>query len=101
MKYKIVLSADAKNELEDIGFYIAIDNPERSKTFITELQKHFVARLEDMPLACPKVKGEVRMLPYGRYGVLFIVDEFNKIVKVLHIFSGGQNWFGWFGVNPL
>lgn len=93
--YKVLLSKKAEKQLEDIVFYIGLDNLQRAKSFTMEMRSFFITRLSHMPLSCKKVKNEVRMLPYKRYGILYIVDEINNLVKVLYIFSGGQDWEEW------
>jgi len=93
--YKVIFSKRAERQLEDIAFYIGLDSLQRAKSFTMEMRNFFVKRLCDMPFSCKKVKGEIRMLPYKRYGILYIVDENLMLVKVLHIFSGGQDWEEW------
>jgi plasmid stabilization system protein ParE len=93
--YKVIFSPHARKNLKDISLYIAEDNAIRAVTFIDEMMVLFIKRLSEFPLSCQKVKGEVRMLPYKKYGILYIVDEVNMIVKVLHIVSGGQDWSEW------
>ena len=91
-EYKVIFSRSARNELRDIAFYIALDNPEKSKTFISQIRQHFSTQLIKMPLSYRKIKGNVRMIPYKRYGALYCVDERRKLIKILHVFGGGQDW---------
>jgi len=93
--YQIIFSENIDSQLEDIFFYIALDSGQRAMTFIDEMMTYFRKRLTAMPLTFRKVKGEIRMLPYKRYGILYIVDESLMLVKVLHIVSGGQDWSEW------
>lgn len=93
--YKVIFSTRATRQLEDIAFYIGLDNLQRAKSFTAEMRNFFIKRLSEMPLSCNKIKGDVRMLPYKRYGILYVVDESLMLVKVLHIFSGGQDWEDW------
>ena len=93
--YKVVFSPHSRNNLKDISLFIAEDNAIRAVTFIDEMMVYFTQRLSNFPLSSPKVKGEIRMLPYKRYGILYIVDESLMLVKVLHIVSGGQDWSEW------
>jgi plasmid stabilization system protein ParE len=95
IKYKVNFSKQAEKQIEDIFFYISLDNESKAKTFINEMINFFNKRLTELPLSCQKVKGEIRILPYKRYGVLFLVNEKEMIVKVLHIFTGGQDWGDW------
>ena len=93
--YKVVFSPHSRSNLKDISLFIAEDNVIRAVTFIDEMMVYFTQRLSNFPLSSPKVKGEIRMLPYKRYGILYIVDEVNAVVKVLHIISGRQDWSDW------
>jgi plasmid stabilization system protein ParE len=95
MKYKVVFLGEAERQMENIAFYIGLDSLPMARKFIMEMRRFFFARLSNFPLAAPKVKGEIRMLPYKRYGILYIVDESLMLVKVLHIVSGGQDWSEW------
>lgn len=93
--YKVIFSKASRIEIKNIFKYIALDNEAIANSFVDKMMSYFNDRLSQMPLSCQKVKGEVRILPYKRYGILFLMDEKEMIVKVLHIFSGGQDWEGW------
>ena len=56
------------------------------------MRESLESRLKQMPLAGKKIKGSIRMMPYKRYVILYSVDEDERLVKLLHIFGGGQDW---------
>jgi plasmid stabilization system protein ParE len=93
--YKVIFSIRSEKQLEEIVYYIGLDNLEKAKSFTLEMKNFFINRLIQLPLSGRKIKGDVRMLPYKRYGILYVVDESLLLVKVLHIFSGGQDWEEW------
>ena len=92
MTYSLITTRQAKQDLKDIAKYIAPENPVRAMTFIDEMEKYLEERLSHFPFSAKLVTHTIRMLPYKRYGILYIVDEKENSVKVLHIFAGGQDW---------
>ncbi len=92
MIYHIIITEQAEQDLENIADYIAEDNLARSISFIKEIREYFLERLSLFPLSAKLITNTIRMLPYKRYGVLYLVDEKTKLVKIIHIFAGGQNW---------
>ena len=95
MTYSLITTRQAKQDLKDIAKYIARENPVRAMTFIDEMEKYLEERLSHFPHSAKLVTHTIRMLPYKRYGILYIVDEVNMIVKVLRIVSGRQDWSDW------
>jgi len=84
---RVILSALAAQDLEDIGDFIAADNPGRAVSFVTELRQR-CATLAEMPLAYPRRedfgKG-VRLMVHRRYLVLYrVVRRQVRIERVLH-----------------
>ena len=92
MSYRIIIANGVRADLKDIAKYIAENNPVRAKSFIKELRLYFYDRLREHPLSGKKVKGSVRMLPYKRYIILYIVDSKEKLVRIVNIFAGGKDW---------
>ena len=84
---RCVFAARAAQDIQEIGDYIARDNPRRAVTFVGELR----ARCEAIvlqPLAAP-LKPEygdgVRMVPFGRYLIFYAAtEEVVLIERVLH-----------------
>lgn len=85
---KVTFAAEVFRDLEDIGEYIARDNPGRARTFVGEL----AAKARDIgrtPLGF-EVVGRyrdlaVRRRPYGAYLIFYRVrDGQVEIVRILH-----------------
>jgi toxin ParE1/3/4 len=73
--------------LEEIGDYIAADNPARAVTFVEELRDVF-ARIAEQPKAFPRrddLARGFRQAVHGRYLILFKAGRGGVvIVRVLH-----------------
>ncbi|MDO9225477.1 MAG: type II toxin-antitoxin system RelE/ParE family toxin [Pseudomonadota bacterium] len=84
---RCVFTRLANRDLEEIGDYIARDNPVRALSFIRELRTR-CEHLTDQPLTAPLRPefGEgVRMLPHGRYLICYTVrHDLIRIERVLH-----------------
>jgi toxin ParE1/3/4 len=84
---RVVLSNQAAVDLEEIGDYIAADNPVRALSFVRELRDHF-HRIAKAPLAYaqrPELGDGVRSCTHGNYLILFIPDESEVlVVRVVH-----------------
>ncbi|MDP2786841.1 MAG: type II toxin-antitoxin system RelE/ParE family toxin [Pseudomonadota bacterium] len=84
---RCVFTRLADRDLEEIGDYIARDNPVRAVSFIRELRTR-CERLTDQPLTAPLRPefGEgVHMLPFGRYLIFYTVsDNSIRVERVLH-----------------
>jgi toxin ParE1/3/4 len=84
---RLVLSPRAQLDLEEIGDYIARDNPAPALSFLEELRAH-CERVVRMPAAYPAredLGGGVRMAVHGRYLILFRTDgETVRIERFLH-----------------
>jgi plasmid stabilization system protein ParE len=89
----VVLTKEARADLERIGDYIAIDNPVRADTFVWELTNRCLA-LADMPRAFPLVPRYehtgVRRRPHGDYLIFYRVGA--DTVDILHVLNGAQNY---------
>jgi toxin ParE1/3/4 len=85
MRFRFSRRAEA--DIEEIGDYIARDNPARAVTFISELRSH-CRGLADFPEAAPlrpSVGEGVRMAVHGRYLILYVVrGELLEIRRVVH-----------------
>ncbi|MFZ5451079.1 MAG: type II toxin-antitoxin system RelE/ParE family toxin [Thermodesulfobacteriota bacterium] len=86
-----IFSAVAARDLEEIGDYIARDNPQRAVSFIQEIRGH-CRKITAHPEAAPlrPVLGEgIRMAPFGRYLIFYTVHANN--VRVERIIHGARN----------
>jgi len=77
----------ADTDLEEIGDYIAQDNPARALTFIQEIRAQ-CQKIGKSPLACrvrPELGDEIRSCPFGKYVILYCPQAPDVlIVRVLH-----------------
>ncbi len=77
----------AELDLEEIGDYIARDNPSRAVPFIRDIREQ-CAKITAMPLAAPlrpELGEGIRMAPLGQYLIFYTVDaESIRIERVLH-----------------
>jgi plasmid stabilization system protein ParE len=85
---KVVLSAEALSDLQQIGDYIAQDNPARARSFVAELLGK-AGELADMPRAFPVVPRYahlgVRRRVHGSYLIFYrVADEGVTVIHVLH-----------------
>lgn len=87
------LSAEAEQDLETIGDYIARDNPTRAISFLRELREKCLG-LGDLPERVPLVPRyeamRVRRRGHGNYLIFYRV-EVEKVV-VIHILHGAQDY---------
>jgi toxin ParE1/3/4 len=88
---KLVLSPRAALDLEQIGDYIAQDNPSRAASFVRELQQ-VCRRIAKFPAAFPArddLAPGIRMAIHGNYLILF--SSPGKDVRVERILHGTRN----------
>ena len=90
---KVVFTRHAEIMLEEIGDYIARDNPTRALSFIRELRAKALG-LADMPLAFPLVPRHahngVRRRVHGNYLILYVPREDH--VVILAIAHGARDY---------
>ena len=92
MRFRFTVRAE--RDIEEVGDYIARDNPARAVTFIealTEKCHQLIEQPASAPLR-PEFGDDVRMTVFGRYLIFysFNADEL-KIIRVLH---SARNWVG-------
>jgi plasmid stabilization system protein ParE len=89
----VVLTDEAKTDLERIGDFIAADNPRRAETFVGELLDRCL-RLAETPGAFPLVpryeQAGIRRRPYENYLIFYRIAETR--VEILHILNGAQDY---------
>jgi toxin ParE1/3/4 len=88
---KIIVSPEAEADLEEIGDYIAQDNPQRAVTCIDEIRSHFEA-ISRMPLAYaerPEIDPGVRACVQGSYVIFFYATD--KTVEIARVLHGARN----------
>ena len=85
-----VFSPLAETDLEEIGDYIARDNPRRALTFIRELRERctqITHHPEAAPLR-PEFGVDLRLVPFGRYLIFYTVSA--KAVRIERILHGAR-----------
>ena len=90
---KVVLTNEARRDLESIGDHIAQDNPRRAQSFVAELI-HKARSLADLPKRFPLVPRYehlgVRPRAYGNYLIFYRVES--DRVSILHILHGARDY---------
>jgi len=77
----------AASDLEEIGDYIAQDNPERAGEFLTAMQAHCeIIRLNpEAYRRRPELSKTLRSCTHGNYVIFFETDELGvNIIRFLH-----------------
>ncbi len=87
--FKVVRSAEATQNLEDITFYIAEDNPYQALAFIEKLINTAESTLAVFPEKHPKYKN-CHMWPYQDYLIFFDIEKKTKTVEILMITHASQ-----------
>lgn len=88
---QVDFSPAAERDLEEIGDYIAQDNPVRAVTFIRELRQH-CQRILEAPRAAPvwpELGDNVRMTVHGRYLILYTLTE--AAIRKERVLHGARN----------
>ena len=90
---KVVLTAEALDDLEQIGDYIARDNPVRAQTFIAELAAA-ARKIGEIPQGFPLVpryeRRGVRRCVHGSYLIFYRIEA--DRVSILHILHGARDY---------
>jgi toxin ParE1/3/4 len=84
---RLLFTPQAEADLEEIGDYIALDNPARAVSFIRDIQEHCV-RVARQPLLYaerPELGPVVRVCVHKTYLIIYEpVDDGALILRVLH-----------------
>ncbi|WCT74277.1 type II toxin-antitoxin system RelE/ParE family toxin [Sphingomonas naphthae] len=84
---KLVLLPAARRDLIEIGDYIAVDNPPRAASFISEIEAKMITIAEHPTryAARPDLAPGLRSAGHGRYRIFYVeAGEEVRIVRVLH-----------------
>lgn len=94
---RLVILPAARMDLIEIGDFIALDNPERAASFVTEIEER-MTEVADRPGSFPardELHKGLRSARHGRYLIFFVEAENEvRIVRVLH---GARDLPGIFG----
>jgi toxin ParE1/3/4 len=84
---RCIFSPLSEADLEEIGDYIARDNPRRALTFVQELRER-CTKITHHPEAAPlrpEFGADFRLVPFGRYLIFYTVSaEAVRIERILH-----------------
>ncbi|MBV9629701.1 MAG: type II toxin-antitoxin system RelE/ParE family toxin [Xanthobacteraceae bacterium] len=86
----------AEIDVEEIGDYIALENPKRAVTFIQEMRQH-CKRIAESPLgyaARPDLGDAIRTCAYGNYLIVF--EPYHDGALILRVLHGARNLSGIF-----
>lgn len=86
-----VFSPRAELDLEAIGDYIALDNPQRAVSFIHEIQEQ-CSKIAEMPLAFPlrpELGEGFRMVVVKSYLIFYRIEE--ETIRIERILHGARN----------
>jgi plasmid stabilization system protein ParE len=90
---KVIISRSAERELEEIGDWIARDNPDRAASFVMELQEACRA-IGLRPRAYPLVDGSrdplLRRKVHGNYLIFYDVGASH--IEILHVLHGARDY---------
>lgn len=84
------ISAEAEQDLETIGDYIARDSPMRAISFLRELREQCPDMAERFPLVPRYEAAGVRRRGHGNYLIFYRVEA-DKVV-IIHILHGAQDY---------
>lgn len=84
---RLLITPLAEQDLEEIGDYIALDNPKRAVSFVQELQTH-CQKICLNPAGYrsrPELSDDLRSCAHGNYVIFFeSTDDQVTIIRVLH-----------------
>jgi toxin ParE1/3/4 len=87
----------AEIDLEEIGDYIALDNPRRAVSFIREIRQHR-EEIADGPrrfVARSDLGDTIRICAHGNHLIIF--EPFDEGALILRVLHGARNVPGIFG----
>lgn len=90
---KVVLADEALRDLEEIGDYIAGDNPERARPFVGELlgkARQLGERPEAFPVVPRYARLGIRRRVHGAYLIGYRAEA--ERVTIIHILHGARDY---------
>jgi toxin ParE1/3/4 len=84
---KVIFTAEADEDLEQISDYISDQNPDAALTLVRELREK-CRRLADAPKGYPLLPHfehlGIRRRPVGNYLILYRVNRAIEVIRILH-----------------
>lgn len=84
---RLLFSAFAREDLQQIARYIARDNPGRARTFVGELRVRCDQLLSqpNQGISRDECAKELKMITYGRYLIVYsLIESDVQVERVLH-----------------
>lgn len=99
-KYKLLISGDARRDLDEIFEYIAeeLANPSAAVRLIDKIRSA-LDNVRAFPDSCPKINNELvrnqnlRKLIVDNYIVFYEIDNEQEQIVVIRVMYGMQNFF--------
>ena len=92
---KVVISAQARADLQGIGDWISRDSPRRARSFVRELVErcqNLAAKTARYPVMTTVRGRPIRRCVHGAYLVFFEIEPTSAIVRVLRILHGARDY---------
>ena len=91
MRYQVEMTPQAEEDLAEIVSYIAKDDPPMAEAFGMELVDQALT-LSTLPYRGSRMRGNplARKLVYGKYLILYAIDEPRRYVAVLRFLHGAR-----------
>lgn len=90
---RLVILPAARNDLVEIGDFIAQDNPARAASFLTEIEERMMEaarRPASFPTRDDLFAG-LRSVRHGRYIIFFLEAEAEDEVRVVRVLHGARD----------
>lgn len=90
---RLLISPRAAADLDEIGEFIARDNPARAASFVAELEAkcRTIASFPEGYPARPDLAEDIRMAVHGRYLLFFRELEDNGAVRIERVLHGARD----------
>ncbi len=99
MIYKLVVSKEAAEDIEDIVYYIVseLNNPSAAAAFLDDVEKsyHNIVEKPAMYSLCNDYRlrnGGYRKIVIKNYLILYRINEENKTAIIVRVVYGGRNY---------
>ncbi len=92
---RVVYTVQSRDDLRELGDWIAKDSPRRAQSFIADLRQK-CRGLSDYPARFPVIaerrEVSVRRLVHGDYVILFSIEEKPEAVVILRVAHGARDY---------